>query len=208
MNNVASKNELKQSAIINEKNKQQHVRIIYSNSFLSFTKIGKTYNIIIKPISNYPIINVGPDYLTAIMFISLIIALCLVVYYIVVCKAYWNFPRIKFWWKIIFSLMLSMFALTCLINPGIAYNDRKSNQEGEDKNYCDECEIYKENKMIHCYECNVCVKRMDHHCVLSSKCIGKYNIIPFYSFIVCAFALYGLSIVLVFYFLLGFTRNK
>ena len=45
MNDVASKNE--QTAIINEKNKQQHFRIIYSNSFLSFAKIGKTYNIII-----------------------------------------------------------------------------------------------------------------------------------------------------------------
>lgn len=201
MNNSTNIND-KQNKNINDTN----IRIIYSNSLITCEKIGKTYNIVIKPISNYPIFNIGPDFLSAIMFISLIITLCLVVYYIVVCKAFWNYPKVKFWWKVIFTLMLSMFASTCLINPGIAFNDKKSYKEGDDKDYCDDCEIYKENKMKHCDECKVCVRRYDHHCLLCSKCIGKYNIIPFYSFIVCAFALYGLSIVLVFYFLLGYTK--
>ena len=35
----------------------------------------------------------------------------------------------------------------------------------------------------HCYDCDICVKELDHHCPWTGKCIGKNNLKSFYVFI-------------------------
>ena len=37
----------------------------------------------------------------------------------------------------------------------------------------------------HCYECQVCVDDLDHHCPWTGKCIGKRTLFAFHLFLIC-----------------------
>ena len=206
INDNSSNNISLNSTLKNQKNEV----IIISNSLFKIFKKGKTINVIIKNIhSSIPIITIGPDIIPAISFFFIILILCLVVHYFVICKGYRNYPRITFWWRICFLEVMTVFVLTCIINPGICLQEeikKDSNENYKDENYCDTCEAYRDPKTYHCGICNVCIKKYDHHCVLTSKCIGGYNIILFYLFLISAIGLYGYTIVLVIMFI--FWRKK
>ena len=76
--------------------------------------------------------------------------------------------------------------LTFIINPGIIYSDKKNNE----KIYCDDCKFLypKSNKkMEHCFICNICVSKLDHHCDVIGKCVGKNNTILFLIFVLSSF---------------------
>ena len=103
----------------------------------------------------------------------------------------------------VFLTLLSCI-LTFIVNPGIIYSDKDSNEN--EKIYCDSCKFLfpKSNEdMEHCYRCNICICNYDHHCDVIGKCVGKYNKILFIMFVLNSFAfVFGFSIVL-FNFLLG-----
>ena len=48
---------------------------------------------------------------------------------------------------------------------------------------CSICQLYRPPTAVHCYECGVCVDRLDHHCPWTGKCIGKGNLVYFYAFL-------------------------
>ena len=83
--------------------------------------------------------------------------------------------------------------LNYIINPGIVYSHRKSNEH----EYCYDCKIIYpkvSRKMVHCYDCEICIQGYDHHCGVIGKCVGKYNMVIFVSlalismgFILCLF---------------------
>ncbi len=60
--------------------------------------------------------------------------------------------------------------------------------------FCSECYIYRPPRTSHCYECNVCVERFDHHCPWVGTCIGKNNYKFFFSFILTLGILLGFYI--------------
>ena len=62
--------------------------------------------------------------------------------------------------------------------------------------FCEKCNCEVTAKMEHCIDCQVCVNKIDHHCIFFSKCIGGGNACSFYASIgllIFNFALIGVS---------------
>ena len=95
---------------------------------------------------------------------------------------------------ITYFTFLFSYSYTALINPGYQKYDINS-ITGEERNnfsYCSLCKMYinKQRRTNHCYDCDICIERHDHHCPWTGKCIGGKNLISFYIFI---FSTFGLS---------------
>ena len=85
------------------------------------------------------------------------------------------------------SITLLSCTLTYLVNPGIIYSDKKN----KEKIYCNDCKfLYPSSniKMEHCYVCNICICKLDHHCDVIGKCVGKYNTYLFLLFVLSSFS--------------------
>jgi len=48
---------------------------------------------------------------------------------------------------------------------------------------CSTCNVLRERGTVHCRDCGLCVRDLDHHCPWSGKCIGAGNIAPFRAFL-------------------------
>ena len=78
---------------------------------------------------------------------------------------------------VMFSLTAIFLFLTSILDPGIVVNDRTShgtdiemvdnkclhNSSDPICEICDICQL-KSKRISHCFDCNVCMEQIDHHC--------------------------------------------
>jgi hypothetical protein len=103
----------------------------------------------------------------------------------------------KYSLSLLYIVSVSCHVIIFLINPGIPSIDRYSKiflksqnylklTEEQQKEYylCDECNILLKfsEKAEHCDDCKICVKKFDHHCYWTGKCITRRTICFFHGF--------------------------
>lgn len=100
-----------------------------------------------------------------------------------------------------------LLLLVCLIqaactNPGSTpkiYIDT----EIDDFRYCEICDRLKPPRTHHCRKCNMCIHRMDHHCIWIGNCVGynnhKYFLLLLFYVTCCCMIGFGIIIYLLIY---------
>ena len=182
-------------------------KLLSSHQHIKPKKMGNLYVFLF--INDQPIFAIGNFSLSLVIIYELLLQIS----FIIIMKTIINklFPYMKY--------MLVSFYLNCffshmflyLINPGIpnikyyskiflkSENYMKLNEE-EKKGFhlCEVCNIivnYKDD-IDHCNHCGICIKKYDHHCYWTGKCIGKNNLWAFTLFTL------GTLLYIVWYFIL------
>jgi hypothetical protein len=89
-----------------------------------------------------------------------------------------------------------LYILLCFIDPGTIFEDEEDALQ-EERSFCMTCSVYRLSKSRHCFCCNKCVQRYDHHCSFFGKCIAKRNLLIFYAFLlVCGLEMPSFAFIL------------
>ena len=72
-------------------------------------------------------------------------------------------------------------------DPGLIFktpqNDAMRNVSGpKGWRKCGQCQIWRPPGASHCYDCDMCIMELDHHCPWTGKCIGQRTLQMFYVF--------------------------
>ena len=125
------------------------------------------------------------------------------------------YSNVEPWKQISFNILLIIFFLiyTALIilNPGIIIKSEKADDKNMDTIYCRKCQIQfiMDRETQHCYDCDICIKKLDHHCSVVRKCITRKNFWLFIGMIVGFVLIYVFSLInLVIYLLGNYKRLK
>lgn len=87
------------------------------------------------------------------------------------------------------STISTIFYLYCFVKIGISSPGLASSSEEPGlqmkitDRYCIPCRVVREPGTRHCYYCDVCIYKYDHHCPWVGKCIGRDNLCMFYVFL-------------------------
>lgn len=181
---------------------------------LSRYKTTKKFGITFYHIGNlyvFGFINEGSEPLFCIdnmWYIHLIIYFLIIAF--IFSGNYFLFRKLELWKQMIYNILLFIFFIIysalVLLNPGIIIKNQKGYRH---TGYCRRCNIYflPEENVYHCYDCNICVKKFDHHCSVVRKCITKKNFCLFISMIVNFVILYVYSLVILVFYLVGYYKE-
>ena len=173
-----------------------------------YKKIGNSFSFFGNK-NGDPLIVIGPNWHLYICFSCTMSAL-----YFFVFINFWKFinntPKII--GIILYLIFFISYTYTFLINPGYPKHDIDSSR-GEPRNiftYCNLCKMWvnQQKNTLHCEICNICIEENDHHCVWTSKCIGKRNILSFNIFVIFTFLALGHAIITLFLVRIQFFKSK
>lgn len=218
--NKKSKNEFPLSHIMNDIKKENENNIIeekiFGNNIIISQpcKMGNVYCFLY--INGRPLCTIGSKLYLSILLIALVnIGNLIGLFYI--------YKLFHYIFKIIgiclFFTQTIFHFYTFIINQGIP--DKKwflsrevINQISTDKSFnlnfnfekfqiCKICNllIKKDLDVVHCYFCNLCCEKYDHHCPWLGKCIGKNNIKSFNFFVIFTIIFFSYLIVLILFLL-------
>ena len=104
---------------------------------------------------------------------------------------YLSYPLLTIY-IILLLCVISFYLLTILKNPGVVprifWNKDTIDEIEKNERYdCLACKrVVDEDcgNIGHCWECDICIKGLDHHCIWMGKCVGKGNLKFFYAFVI------------------------
>ena len=138
-------------------------------------------------IRNQPLIVIGMKNICQILFYQFFLHFSYIFIHLRIIHTV--FPYMRFMLTIFYLMNFLNHLYLVLINPGIPSCDNFSKKalkeiNKDDRRYFEVCEIcniivdsYEEVR--HCNRCNICLKKMDHHCSWVGKCIAKNNYFTF-----------------------------
>uniref|UniRef100_A0A9J7YAE0 Palmitoyltransferase n=2 Tax=Cyprinus carpio TaxID=7962 RepID=A0A9J7YAE0_CYPCA len=128
------------------------------------------------------------------------------VFWMVVTWVLWFLPDILMLFTVNITALLYYYLRSCRTDPGIV----KATEEEKKKNivvlaeagcldpriFCTSCMMRKPMRANHCFSCNACVAKQDHHSIWINGCIGARNHPYFVLFLValsflCMWMFYG-----------------
>ena len=160
-------------------------------------------------INDQPIFAIGKNKLSLVIIYELTLHLSFIILMITIMKSLFLYMKIMHLSFYFICFISHMFIF--LINPGIPdiqyYSKTFLKSEKyvkmtheERKNYylCETCNIIVNSRdgVEHCDECGICLKKHDHHCYWTGKCIAKNNLWAF------TFFTLGTLLYIVWYFIL------
>ena len=188
----------------------EHYHQIYTSFLFKLVKIGNTYNIILNPFNPVdPLITIGPDYIP-LLILSFVATIVLSIVHWILCILYYetNYNLIL-GWRCVLVLLIISFSLIVFLNPGINVRNSKLIKDPATKSYCIICKLDRAEHTKHCDRCEACINNYDHHCVLSSKCIGKRITIFFYMTLGITMLLYIYTVIsIVGFFVKDYLNDK
>ena len=151
-------------------------------------KLGNLYVYLF--IKNQPLFTIGTKKLSLVIIYQIFLNLSFILIHLGIIQNVFSYMR--FMLSLFYSLNLLNHMYIFLINPGIPSPEKFSKKviktiKKEDRKYFEVCEIcniitdYKD-EVRHCNECNICIKKIDHHCSWTGKCIAKNNYLAFHLF--------------------------
>uniref|UniRef100_A0A183T1D4 Palmitoyltransferase n=3 Tax=Schistocephalus solidus TaxID=70667 RepID=A0A183T1D4_SCHSO len=92
---------------------------------------------------------------------------------------------------------VAMYLAVCFKDPGVVTSNRIASysflHEYDNVIYkpvvCSECAFVRPPRTKHCYRCDHCVHRFDHHCVWTNSCIGSGNHVTFLGYLLSLLAM-------------------
>jgi len=141
---------------------------------------------------NDPLVAIGPNYFYFIILTIILFSIHISIFFFF---ANGLNKIIEYIGHSLYILQILSYTLTTIKNPGIPSNNNRFLAKNEkvmkySKNkvysHCSICNSYTtvdcDEITFHCPDCDVCIEGYDHHCVWTSKCVGKGNLKIFYCF--------------------------
>ena len=151
-------------------------------------KLGNLYSYLF--IRNQPLFTIGTKKLNLVLIYQFFLHFSFIFIHFRIIHGV--FPYMQYLLTIFYVMNFLNHMYLFLLNPGIPSPDSFSkiaikNIQKEDRKYfkvCEICNIIVDNydDVRHCTECNICIKKLDHHCYWTGKCIAKNNYFTFQMF--------------------------
>jgi len=151
-------------------------------------KLGNLYTFLY--IKNQPLFVIGTKKLYLVIIYQFFLHLSFILIHLNIIHSV--FPYMKYMLTVFYLMNFLNHMYIFLINPGIPSPENFSKKclkiiKEADKKYFEVCEICNiivdcSDDVRHCTECNICVKKIDHHCYWVGKCIAKNNYFTFQMF--------------------------
>ena len=165
---------------------------LYKFCGILFCRMGNLITFYFDKKNNYsPKFSIGPHWFITLFLNILIISIGMVLYLFIIKQLQ---KLLKVGYYILYFTIIFLADRAALLHPGIEMDKSPSQNK---YSFCNICKIYynPDDKVSHCSMCNVCVTKMDHHCIWIGKCVGKNNLFAFFEMIIAVGIFYVYNII-------------
>lgn len=134
-----------------------------------------------------PIMDADRSNKTMLVFLGImLVSFLMITMFVMPCQ---GIVHLQWVFTVIYFGAMIMFFVTSFKDPGYVTKSSdisflRLNQYFDPSYLCPTCEVLKPQESRHCYICNRCVDRFDHHCQWLNNCIGIANHSYFFVYLI------------------------